>query len=156
MKRKAAGTLRVHGHGRSSHSGSAPDQGRNALLGARRGCAGGGRPCTTRRRPDRLTAVPTILRSGDAFNVVPAGGELFCDLRADRLEAFDAVLGAVPAEHDEVRLEPSWCGLAGHGRARGDRGRLLAAAGERLGRPIVGSERGGASDASHMARARSR
>ena len=33
VKRKAAGTLRVVAHGRSSHSGSAPDQGRNALLG---------------------------------------------------------------------------------------------------------------------------
>ena len=27
--------------------------------------------------PDRLTAVPTVLRSGEAFNVVPSGGELF-------------------------------------------------------------------------------
>ena len=44
----------------------------------------------------RLTAVPTILRSGDAFNVVPAAGELFCDMRADRAVAFDAVLDAVP------------------------------------------------------------
>ena len=32
VKRKAAGTLRVRGHGVSSHSGSAPDRGRNALL----------------------------------------------------------------------------------------------------------------------------
>ena len=32
VKRKAAGTLRVTATGRSSHSGSAPDKGRNALL----------------------------------------------------------------------------------------------------------------------------
>ncbi len=32
VRRKAAGTLRVRAQGRASHSGSAPDQGRNALL----------------------------------------------------------------------------------------------------------------------------
>ena len=78
--------------------------------------------------------MPTILRSGDAFNVVPAAGELFCDLRADDAEAFDAVLAAVPAEVGGVTLEPSllrlWPGMDARGPAAG----LLAAAGERLGR----------------------
>ena len=32
VRRKAAGTIRVRAHGRSAHSGSAPDRGRNALL----------------------------------------------------------------------------------------------------------------------------
>src|SRR5215217_8551011 len=32
VRRKAAGTIRVIAHGRSAHSGSAPDRGRNALL----------------------------------------------------------------------------------------------------------------------------
>ena len=150
VKRKAAATLRVEAHGRSSHSGSAPEQGRSALLAlsavARLVDAGsdpGG--------PDRLTAVPTILRSGEAFNVVPATGELLCDLRADRLEAFDPVLEALPAEHDEVRLEAhmvrAWPGLD----SRAATAPVLERASERLGRRIVGSERGGASDASHMA-----
>src|SRR6185503_5048958 len=98
--------------------------------------------------PDRLTAVPTILRSGDAFNVVPAEGELLCDLRADRLEAFDPVFAALPAELDEVRLESTmvraWPGLD----SREATAHTLADASDRLGRPIVGSERGGASDAS--------
>jgi glutamate carboxypeptidase len=150
VKRKAAATLRVEAHGRSSHSGSAPELGRSALLAlaavartvAAHSDAGG---------PDRLTAVPTILRSGDAFNVVPARGELVCDLRADMLEAFDPVLAAVPAEHDEVRLESTmvraWPGM----NSRDATAPVLAAASERLGRPIVGSERGGASDASHLA-----
>ena len=40
--------------------------------------------------------------------------------------------------------------VAGDGRARVAR-RLLAAAGARLGRPITGMDRGGASDASHFA-----
>ena len=43
------------------------------------------RRCTTRRAPPHLTAVPTVVRCGDAFNVVPAAGELLCDLRADEL-----------------------------------------------------------------------
>jgi glutamate carboxypeptidase len=150
VKRKAAATLRVEAFGRSSHSGSAPELGRSALLAlaaAAQSVAAHSDPAG----PDRLTAVPTILRSGDAFNVVPARGELLCDLRADRLEAFDPVLGAVPAEHDEVGLEctivRAWPGMD----ARAPTAAVLAEAGERLGRPIVGSERGGASDASHLA-----
>ena len=150
VKRKAAATLRVHAHGRSSHSGSAPEKGRSALLAlaavaqlvAARSDPGG---------PHRLTAVPTILRSGDAFNVVPPAGELLCDLRADRLEAFAPVLDAIPAEHDEVRLEPhmlrAWPGMDSRAATAG----VLAAASGLLGRPIVASERGGASDASHAA-----
>jgi glutamate carboxypeptidase len=150
VKRKAAATLRVEAYGRSSHSGSAPELGRSALLAlaaAAQSVAAHSDPAG----PDRLTAVPTILRSGDAFNVVPARGELLCDLRADRLEAFDPVLSALPAERDEVRLESTmvraWPGMD----SRTATAHVLAQAGERLGRPIVGSERGGASDASHLA-----
>jgi glutamate carboxypeptidase len=150
VKRKAAATLLVHAHGRSSHSGSAPELGRSALLAlahtaqlvASQSDPGG---------PDRLTAVPTILRSGDAFNVVPAAGELLCDLRADRLEAFAPVVDSLPAEHDEVTLDVTmvraWPGMD----SRDATADVLAEASERLGRPVVGSERGGASDASHMA-----
>ena len=150
VKRKAAGTLRVRAHGRSSHSGSAPDKGRNALLAlaaAAQGVAAAHDP----RGPDRLSAVPTVIDSGDAFNVVPANGELFCDLRAERLEAFTRVIDDLPAEVGGARLEPTlvrqWPGMDARERTRD----LLEAAGERLGRPIVGAERGGASDASHMA-----
>jgi glutamate carboxypeptidase len=150
VKRKAAATLRVNAHGRSSHSGSAPELGRSALLAlaaTARLIADHNDPTG----PDRLTAVPTILRSGDAFNVVPAEGELLCDLRADRLDAFDPVFAALPKEHDEVRLESTmvraWPGLD----SREATAAVLAEASERLGRPIVGSERGGASDASHIA-----
>jgi glutamate carboxypeptidase len=149
-KRKAAATLRVDAHGRSSHSGSAPEQGRSALLAlatAAQLVAAQSDPAG----PDRLTAVPTILRSGEAFNVVPAAGQLLCDLRADSLDAFDPVLAALPAEQDEVRLEAvmvrAWPGMD----SRAAIAPVLADAGERLGRPVVGSERGGASDASHVA-----
>ena len=45
----------------------------------------------------RLSVVPTVVRSGEAFNVVPADGELLFDMRAARLEAFKHVLAAVPA-----------------------------------------------------------
>ena len=102
--------------------------------------------------PDRLTAVPTILRSGDAFNVVPAAGELLCDLRADRLEAFDPVLAAMPdGARRRAARELARARLAGHGLARRHRPTCSQPPSERLGRPIVASERGGASDASHVA-----
>ena len=150
VKRKAAATLRVMAHGRSSHSGSAPELGRSALLALARTAqlvASHNEPAGA----DRLTAVPTILRSGDAFNVVPSAGELLCDLRADRLEAFDPVYAALPNELDDVRLVTTmvraWPGLD----SRDAVANVLAAASDRLGRPIAGAERGGASDASHVA-----
>ena len=152
VKRKAAATMRVSAHGRSAHSGSAPHKGRSALLALARAAqlvAATSDPAG----PDRLTAVPTILRSGEAFNVVPATGELLCDLRADRLQAFEPVLAVLPEVHDDVRLEAemmrAWPGLDSRAATAGP----LEAAAERLGKAIVAHERGGASDASHMAAA---
>jgi glutamate carboxypeptidase len=150
VRRKAAGTIRVQAHGRSAHSGSAPDRGRNALLAlaaAAQAVAGRHDPAG----PERLTAVPTVIRSGEAFNVVPGTGELFCDLRADDLGAIEAVLEAVPDEVGGARLEGElirrWPGM--HSEAQV--GSVLAHATEALGRPVVGAARGGASDASHFA-----
>lgn len=150
VARKAAGTIRVEASGRASHSGSAPDAGRNALLALSRTAAlaadhhdpGGG---------ERLTVVPTILRAGDAFNVVPAAGELFLDVRAARLAAVEAVLGAVPEEIDGVALSAEmirrWPAMDMKDSARP----ALARATDLLERPVRGIERGGASDASHLA-----
>jgi glutamate carboxypeptidase len=150
VRRKAAGTLRVTAAGASAHSGSAPDRGRNALLAlaeAARTVAA----CHDPGGPERLTAVPTVMRSGEAFNVVPADGELYCDLRADREEAFDAVAAAVPASVGGAQLETGfvrrWPGMDSR-EATGD---LLEQAGAALGHPILAMERGGASDASHVA-----
>jgi glutamate carboxypeptidase len=150
VKRKAAGTVEVVAAGRSAHSGSAPDKGVNALLAlasAAQAIAAQHDP----RGPDRLTAVPTVVRSGDAFNVVPAEGRLIADVRADRLEAFARVLGAVPGDVAgatlAARLVREWPGMDAREATRP----LLARAGELLGRPVIGAQRGGASDASHFA-----
>jgi glutamate carboxypeptidase len=149
-RRKAAGTLRVLASGRASHSGSAPDQGRNALL-ALADAALEVAKCHDPRGPDRLSVVPTIMRSGEAFNVVPAAGELIFDMRSDRVAAFDSVAGAVPREYNGVTLEPRmervWPSMDSRERVAG----LLERASALLGRTIVGVPRGGASDASHFA-----
>ncbi len=150
VRRKAASTLLVEAHGRAAHSGSAPDRGRNALLAlaeAARAVAAHHAPSG----PDRLTAVPTILRSGEAFNVVPAAGELYCDLRADRVGAFDAVRESLPGEVGGARLEARMLRLWPGMDARAETAELLAGASRRLEAPIIAAERGGASDASHMA-----
>ena len=74
--------------------------------------------------PDHLTAVPTVLSSGDALNVVPAAGELICDVRADGLAPIEALIASVPAEHEGVELTTEtlrlWPGMhtGRHGRAR--------------------------------------
>jgi glutamate carboxypeptidase len=150
VRRKAAGTLRVLATGRASHSGSAPDQGRNALLALAR-TAQAVAALHDPSGPEQLSAVPTIMHAGDAFNIVPASGELIFDLRARRLGAFDDVLAAVAPELDEVlleaRMERNWPGMDSMALTEP----LLAAASDRLGRRIAGVPRGGASDASHFA-----
>jgi glutamate carboxypeptidase len=150
VRRKAAGTLSVTAHGRSAHSGSAPDKGINALLAlasAAQAVASSQDP----QGPQRLTAVPTVLHAGDAFNVVPGTGQLVCDLRADSLDAFDGVLQALPTELGGARLEAQlvrqWPGMD----AREATAPLLVSAAETLGRPVIGAGRGGASDAAHFA-----
>jgi glutamate carboxypeptidase len=152
VKRKAAGTVEVTAAGRSAHSGAAPHKGRNALLAL----AAAAQAVAAEHDPqgdDHLTAVPTVVRSGDAFNVVPAAGTLIADVRADRLEAFDRVLDAIP---DEVggatltaRLAREWPGMD----ARAATAPLLRQASGLLGRPVIAADRGGASDASHFAAA---
>jgi glutamate carboxypeptidase len=152
VRRKAAATVEVVAEGRSAHSGSAPERGANALLAlavAAQAIAG----CHDPDGPDRRTAVPTVVRCGEAFNVVPAAGTLIADVRADHGRAFEPVLDAVPAQIGGARLQASlvrvWPGMD----ARVATGSLLAAAAQALGRPVVASERGGASDASHLASA---
>jgi glutamate carboxypeptidase len=150
VKRKAAATLRVGAKGLSSHSGSAPDRGRNALL-ALAAAAQAVAALHEPRGDERLTVVPTIINSGEAFNVVPSAGELYCDMRAETTDAFGGVRDAVPAEVGGATLDAEivrlWPGMD----ARAETAELLSRAGGVLGRPVTGVERGGASDASHIA-----
>jgi glutamate carboxypeptidase len=149
VKRKAAGTVRVVATGRSAHSGANPDGGANALL-ALAAAAQAVAACHDPQGEDHLTAVPTVIASGGAFNVVPASGELICDVRADRLEAVDRVLAAIPAEVGGATLaaenQRAWPGMD----HRASMAPVLEDASRRLGAPIVAGERGGASDASHF------
>jgi glutamate carboxypeptidase len=144
VKRKAAGTWR------QAHSGSAPDRGVNALLAL----AQAAQLVAAQHAPhgeQRLTAVPTVIRSGDAFNVVPAEGELINDLRADDHRAFEGVRASIPAELGGARMETEmlrvWPGMD----ARDSTAGLLARTSDALGRRVVAAGRGGASDASHFA-----
>jgi glutamate carboxypeptidase len=150
VRRKAAGTLRVMGTGRASHSGSAPDRGLNALLALAR-TATAIASLHDPHGPEQLSVVPTVMHSGDAFNVVPAAGELIFDLRAHGLAPFDAVVAAVSADLDgvtlEARMERKWPGMDSTAVTQD----MIARASQRLGRTIAGVPRGGASDASHFA-----
>jgi glutamate carboxypeptidase len=150
VRRKAAGTIRIHARGRSAHSGSAPERGRNALL-ALAATAQAVAQHHAPQGPDRLTAVPTVMHAGDAFNVVPGRGELSCDLRADSDAAILGVLAALPREVGGVTLEAElirlWPGMSSEQATAP----LLARASATLGRPVLGVPRGGASDASHLA-----
>ncbi|MDA0159228.1 M20/M25/M40 family metallo-hydrolase [Solirubrobacter ginsenosidimutans] len=150
VKRKAAGTIHITAHGRSAHSGSAPDRGRNALLAL----AKAAQIVALEHDPQgvaHLTAVPTVMRSGDAFNVVPGTGELYCDVRADDLGAIERVLEKLPAEIDQVRIEAElirrWPGMHSEAAVAP----VLDAASSALGRRVAPAARGGASDASHFA-----
>jgi glutamate carboxypeptidase len=150
VRRKAAGTVRVTARGRAAHSGSAPDRGRNALLAL----AAAAQAIAARHDPDgpaHLTAVPTVLRSGDAFNVVPDAGHLYCDVRADDLAAIHEVVHAVPGEVGGAGLATEMVRLWPGMDATATTGALIERATAALGRPVAGVRRGGASDASHFA-----
>jgi len=150
VRRKAAGSIRITAQGRSAHSGSKPQDGINALL-ALAAAAQVVAAASDPDGPDHLTAVPTVMRSGDALNVVPADGELICDVRATTLEAIERVIAAIPSDVGGATLKAEnlrrWPGMDLRSSAAG----ILAAASELLGREIVGGSRGGASDASHFA-----
>jgi glutamate carboxypeptidase len=150
VKRKGAGTLRVRAHGRAAHSGAAPEKGRNALLALAQAAIEVAATASP-DAPERMTVVPTVIRSGEAFNVVPAGGELLFDIRSEDTSTFERVIAAVPHEVGGATLEPVMERVWPAMDARTVTAPLLERAGELLGRPIVGSSRGGASDASHFA-----
>lgn len=150
VRRKAAGAIEITAEGRSAHSGAQPDAGRNALLAlaaAAQAVAG----CHDPHGPAHVTAVPTVVRAGEAINVVPDSGTLICDVRADHLDAVEAVMQAVPADVGGATLSARnlrrWPGMD----ATAHVAPVLEEAGRRLGRPIVPAHRGGASDASHFA-----
>ncbi|MDQ2761766.1 MAG: M20/M25/M40 family metallo-hydrolase [Actinomycetota bacterium] len=150
VRRKAAGTLRVTASGRAAHSGSAPDQGRNALLALAQTAIEVSKH-NDPHGPERLSVVPTVLSSGEVFNIVPAAGELLFDMRADRLGSFEPVLAAVPGQVGGATLAASmlrrWPGMDSEAATVG----MLARAGAHLGREIAAAARGGASDASYLA-----
>src|SRR5918997_1124181 len=135
---------------RAAHSGSAPDRGRNALL-ALAAASQAVAACHAPDGPDRLTAVPTVLHAGDAFNVVPGRGELICDLRADSERPIVGVLDAIPRDVGGVALEPELASLWPGMDAGAATAALLERATAALGRQVRGVWRGGASDASHLA-----
>jgi glutamate carboxypeptidase len=150
VQRKAAGTLQVTARGRAAHAGSNPDAGANALLAL----AEAARVAASLHDPsgaEALSVVPSRLRCGGAINVVPAEGELMIDIRAHSSVAFERVIAAIPdSAHGAsiaTELVRSWPGMDSRAATAG----LLERATERLGRPVVGAARGGASDASHLA-----
>ena len=104
--------------------------------------------------PDRLTAVPTILSSGEAFNVVPPQGGWSATCAPTTWPPSSRCSRRCPTRSTGCRSSRRWC-APGPGWTRASAtADLLADAAERLGRPMVASERGGASDASHIAHGR--
>ena len=94
---------------------------------------------------------PTVMRAGEALNVVPATGELLFDLRSRDVAAFTRLRDSVPAELGgaslEATIERVWPAM----NSKAATAALLAATAVRIGRPILARSRGGASDASHFA-----
>jgi glutamate carboxypeptidase len=150
VQRKAALGIAVSASGLAAHSGASPEQGRSALLALAR-LAGEMAALDDPDGSQHLTVAPTVMRSGETLNVIPATGELQIDMRADSEEAFERVLAAVPPKIDGVSLESRdlrhWPGMD----ATEASAPLLDAAADLLGRPLVQAGRGGASDASFFA-----
>lgn len=148
--RKAAGSMAISAKGLSSHAGSKPDDGINALLAICQlaidlevshdpaGIAG-------------LSVVPTIINAGEAINIVPSSGELAIDCRANELASIEHLLSTVPDEINgaqiDARINRRWPGMKLTVAADS----LISEAEKTLGRKIGRVSRGGASDASHLA-----
>lgn len=150
VRRKAAAAIGVRAEGLAAHAGSRPDDGRNAILALARVALQAG-AAHAPDGPERLSVVPTMVSGGTALNVVPDLAELVVDVRADEIGALERLLASLPDEVDGVALHAAfqrvWPGMD----HRVPAAPVLARAGELLGRPIVASGRGGASDASHLA-----
>ncbi len=150
VRRKAAAAVRVEATGVAAHAGAQPDAGRNALLAL----AAIATSLAARHDPKgagALSVVPTMISAGEGINVVPGGGELSVDMRAEDEASFEPVIGSIPAQLDGVGLEVErlrlWPGMDMADAASGPLERASAL----LGRRIVGTSRGGASDASNLA-----
>jgi glutamate carboxypeptidase len=150
VRRKAAAAIRIDAAGVASHAGASPDAGRSALLALATLAVS----LTKLHDPSGtggLSVVPTMLRAGEGINVVPGTGELHVDMRAAGESAFDSVVAAIPETLDGVGLSVHrlrlWPGMDMRKAAT----EPLARAATMYGRPIVGTSRGGASDASNFA-----
>ncbi len=150
VKRKAAAAIRVDAEGVAAHSGANPDHGRSALL-ALAAVAERLAALHDPSGPQALTVVPTMIDAGEALNAVPARGRLTVDIRADRDDAFAAVIAAVPNDLDGVGLAVERLRLWPDMDAREVAAPVLARAAAAIGRPIAATDRGGASDASNIA-----
>lgn len=150
VRRKAAAAFRIEARGVAAHAGANPDAGRSALLALAKLATG----LAERHDPDgaeSLSVVPTMISAGEGINVVPGGGELSVDMRADAQAAFEPVVGSIPAELDGVAISVRrlrlWPGMDMGTAASGPLERAAAM----LGRPVSATSRGGASDASNLA-----
>jgi len=150
VRRKGAGTLRVRATGRAAHSGAAPQNGRNALLALAHAAIEVARAADP-EGPDQLTVVPTVMRSGDVFNVVPSAGELIFDARSNNTAAFKRVLAAVPAEVGGAQLDARFDRVWPAMNTEAATAPILASAAASLGREVAPCHRGGASDACYFA-----
>ena len=107
--------------------------------------------CHDPNGPDRLTAVPTVMRSGDAFNVVPGRGRARLRRARRPLEASGRPRGGPGRGRRRAARGRAHARVAGHGRARRDRRRCSSARARRSAARSSAADRGGASDASHFA-----
>ena len=101
--------------------------------------------------PQLLSVVPTVIRSGDAFNVVPAAGELIFDLRARRaggLRMCSWHVGRASRARRGQARRADGAPVAGNGLRGGDRGTAARRRTERSARsPDRASVAGGAAPA---------
>ena len=93
------------------------------------------------------------MHSGGAFNVVPPGVSSSATSAPTRSRPPHPAIAAIPAEIDGVRIEAEWVRQWPGMDTRELVPERLRRAGRRdcSERPVVAAQRGGASDASHMA-----
>jgi glutamate carboxypeptidase len=148
VRRRAAAVVRVTAHGTGAHAGSSASDGRSALLALAELAP---KLAAVNDPAAHVSVVPTVLRAGEALNAVPSTGELVCDVRAFDTVALEQVLGAVPAQMGDVRLNASSAERFPPMDTEIATTPWIEQAGALLGEPLVPVARGGASDAAFCA-----
>lgn len=143
-KRKAASTIEVVATGRSSHVGAKPEEGLSAIRLLTQ-------TAVLAESFQAAQVFATMIEAGEGHNVLPGGGRMILDYRADTLDDLDHFLEKISRKDEGGEIKATalrrWPGMDSREEAEP----VLEEASRNLGRVVHSMARGGISDAAWFA-----